>query len=474
MRVGFERPDGSHAVQSIPLEAYVARVLVGEAAPQSPPAALEALAIAIRTFAVVNRNRHNVEGFDLCDTTHCQVVRAAATQATERAATATAGLVLMRDGVPVPIYYSASCGGHTEVPSAVWPGKEDPPYLPAQPDDACGGAPEWSANISAADLTKAFKASGFRGDRLREMSVVSRDGSGRVSKLRVDGLSPDQVSGQDLRMIVGRTLGFLLVKSAAFEMERRRDRSQDVYHFDGHGYGHGVGMCVIGSVNLAARGQTAAQILKRYYPGLDIVSLGTVPQVAAARATAALTPVVAVAPPSGIAVSLPDAADAERSAIESFAARARDEIASQLGVSPPARVVIRFHSTTQSYERATGQPWFTSGALVEGELHLMPSGVLRDRGVLDRTIRRELAHVMIDESLTTRPAWIREGAALYFSGGRLESVDRDSLPRSRASCPEDVELLQPVSAGALSNAYARALACFARRVGDGRSWKDVK
>jgi stage II sporulation protein D len=477
IRVGFERPDGSHAVQTIPLETYVARVLVGEAAPQSPPAALEALAIAVRTFAIVNRNRHNADGFDVCDTTHCQVVRPASSAATERAASATAGLVLMHDGTPVPVYYSASCGGYTEVPSAVWPGKDDPSYLPAQPDDACGGAPEWAANISAADLTKAFKAAGFRGDRLRDMTVASRDASGRVSKLRVNGLSPDQISGQDLRMVVGRTLGFLLVKSAAFEMERRRsDRAQDVYHFEGHGYGHGVGMCVIGSVNLAARGQTAAQILNRYYPGLDILPLNAPPQSVAARPAAAPTPAVALAAPSGIALSLPDAGDAERTAIESLAARARDEIASQLGVTPPARVVIRVHSSPQSYEGATGQQWFTWGALVDGEVHLMPAGGLRDRGVLERTIRRELAHVMLDESLMRRPAWVREGAALYFSGGRADSADAD-VPlrqRSRAACPDDDELLQPVSAGALSNAHARALACFARQVGDGRSWKDVK
>ena len=476
MRVGFERPDGSHAIQNIQLETYVARVLAGEAAPQSPPAALEALAIAIRTFAVVNRNRHNADGFDVCDTTHCQVLRTASA-ATERAASATAGLVLMNNGAPVPVYYSASCGGFTEVPSAVWPGKEDPPYMPAQPDDACGGAPEWSTNISAGDLTRAFKAAGFRGDRLRAMSVVSRDASGRVSKLRLDGFSPEQISGQDLRMAVGRTLGFLLVKSAAFEMERRRDRSQDVYHFEGHGYGHGVGMCVIGSVNLATRGQTAAQILSRYYPGLDIVALGTPqPQVVVSRTAAAPTPAVAAAAPSGIALSLPDSGEGERSALESFAARARDEIAGQLGVTPPARIVIRVHPSMQSYERATGQPWFTSGAVVGGELHLMPSAVLRDRGVLDRTIRRELAHVMIDEPLTKRAAWVREGAAIYFSGGRPEASDDEgaSRPRSRASCPDDGELLQPVSAGALSNAHARALACFARQAGDGRSWKDVK
>src|SRR5665213_2032834 len=171
MRVGFERPDGSHNIQSIPLETYVARVLAGEAARESPPAALEALAIAIRTFAIINRNRHNADGYDVCDTTHCQVVRTA-TPATVRAAAATASLVLVRNGVPVPVYYSASCGGYTEVPSAVWPGAEDPPYLPSQPDEGCGGVPMWTAEIKAADLTRSLKAAGFRGDRLREMTIV--------------------------------------------------------------------------------------------------------------------------------------------------------------------------------------------------------------------------------------------------------------------------------------------------------------
>jgi len=299
-----------------------------------------------------------------------------------------------------------------------------------------------------------------------------------VSKLRIDGFVPDQISGQDLRMAVARTLGPLVVKSAAFEMERRRDNIRDVYHFEGHGYGHGVGMCVIGSVNLASRGQTAAQILNRYYPGLDIVSLVGTPLVAtpppAARPPAAVA--AAIAAPTGINVELPDADDGERATIETFAARARDELASQLGVSAPPRVVIRLHPSTQSFEQATGQPWFTSGSVVAGAVHLLPSAVLRDKGLLERTIRRELVHVMVDEALADRPAWVREGAALYFAGARPESTEAEPAfgPRPRPSCPEDVELLQPVSPGALSNAYSQALACFARQLRNGRSWKDVK
>src|SRR5262249_21656131 len=54
VRVGVLRPGGGYVVTEMPLEAYVARVLAGEAARDSQPAALEALAITIRTFALAN------------------------------------------------------------------------------------------------------------------------------------------------------------------------------------------------------------------------------------------------------------------------------------------------------------------------------------------------------------------------------------------------------------------------------------
>src|SRR5207248_4147254 len=227
-----------------------------------------ALAITVRTFALANRGRHRADNFDLCDQTHCQVVRAA-TAATERAAQATAGRLLLRDGAPASIFYTASCGGRTEIPSAVWPGAEDPPFLPSHEDEACRGVPEWSAELRDADLVRALRAAGFRGEHLRDARVVARSGSGRVAWIRLDGLRPDQISGQDLRVAVGRTLGWQYIKSTAFDVESR----SSVYRFSGHGSGHGVGLCVIGSVGLAARGSTAAAILSRYFPGLAISSL---------------------------------------------------------------------------------------------------------------------------------------------------------------------------------------------------------
>ena len=468
LRVGFLRASGGYTVQALPLETYVARVLAGEMVRDSQPAALEALAITVRTFALANRGRHRGDGFDLCDQTHCQVLRAA-TAGTERAANATASRVLLqRDGTPASIYFSASCGGHTEVPSAVWPGADDPPYLPARSDDACQGAPEWSATLEAEDLLRALRASGFRGDRLRDLRIASRTGSGRVATLRIDGVKPDEISGQDLRVAVGRTLGWQHIKSTAFTLHK--DGAS--YRFSGHGSGHGVGLCVIGSARLAERGQTPESILSRYFPGLAIGGrtrdgVGT----EEGRRRDGVTSV------PDVVLTLPEGDEGERAAIVRQLTQARDDIAKALGVPAPARVVVRLHAVTDDYERATGQPWFTSGAVVDGTLHLLPLAVLRERGVFDRTIRHELVHLMADAALAARPAWVREGAAIYFAGERPipREVQRPAYrPDPRASCPTDRELLQPVSVGALANAFARARACFVKQIEAGRAWRDVR
>ena len=486
LRVGLARPGGGYTITTIPLETYVARVLAGEAARESPPAALEALAITVRTYALANRSRHRADGFDVCDETHCQVLRPA-TAATERASQATAGRILLYEGTVASVYYSASCGGRTEIPSAVWPGAEDPPYLPSRRDDGCGGAPVWDAELSAADLYRALRAGGFHGDRLRNIRVASRNSSGRVARLRLEGLEPGRISGQDLRVVVGRTLGWQHIRSTAFDVARKGDR----YRFSGHGSGHGVGMCVIGSTRLAAQGRSARDILNRYYPGLTIGAISTsavtvvqgapLPPVAPIAPNRSNAPASTKAAPARsestaamapeVLLSLPDGDEGERGIIGAVTDQARLDLSRTLGLPVP-RVTIRFHPTVDSYERAADRPWFTLGAVVNGEIHLLPLTVLRDRGTLERTIRHELVHVMADAVFGGRPAWVREGAATYFSGESPVSGQRE--PQTRASCPEDAELIRPVSAGALTSAYARAHACFQRQLEQRKSWRDVR
>ena len=472
LRVGIARGNG-YDVTTVPLEPYVARVLAGEASPDSHPAALEALAIAVRTYALANLRRHRSDGFDVCDQTHCQVVRTG-TAATERAAQATAGKVLLDRGAPASLYYSASCGGRTEIPSAVWPGADDPLFLPSRADDACGGTPAWTSEMAAADLKRALEGAGFRGS-LRDVRIASHNSSGRVARLALDGLTPPAISGQDLRMAVGRTLGWQHIRSTAFELRR----VGNVYRFTGRGSGHGVGMCVIGSGRLAVQGRSATEILGRYFPGLAI---GTaVSHLAGASAPPERPSPSAPVPASSgadVLVSLPDGNEGERAAMVELAVRARDDLAKTLGLPVPSRVSLRFHPTAEAYERATGQPWFTSTVVMNGEINLLPPAVLRDRGGLERSVRHALVHVLADAILSRRRLWVREGAAVHFADPATAPTETSPLMQvsrqTPASCPEDAELEHPASIGALSTTYARARTCFVRQLLSGRSWRDVR
>jgi SpoIID/LytB domain protein len=457
LRVGIVRQGGGYAIENVALEEYVARVLGGEAARNSAPAALEALAITIRTFALANRGRHQAAGFDLCDLTHCQVL-GRPMPAMERAASATAGRVLLYRGSPAPVHYTGSCGGHTERAAIAWPGAADRAFLPAQPDDACAGEPAWSSELSVSDLMRALAGARFKGDRLRDIRIAGRQPSGRVTSLQLDGLTPDEIAATDFRTLIGRTLGWQHVRSTAFDVER----TATGFRLSGRGAGHGVGLCVIGSARRAARGESADAILAHYFPGLTVRGIG---------GTAARTN-------TDLRIVLPAAEQSERELVRALAERSRDALVARLGLDVPPRITLRFHPTVESYQRETGQPWFTAGATLDGQAHFIPLTALRARGLLERTVRHELVHILTGPALAGRPLWVIEGAASYFAD---ETTDQaaDQLGRAEALryqtgvCPVDRDLRKAASAEALRTLYGQAAACFARELKSGTSWRDV-
>ena len=289
----LERASASHTVSiklggatgritSMPLEIYVARVIAGEGEPNAPAATQQALAVAIRTFAVVNAKRHAREGFSLCDTTHCQVPRLS-TPASRQAALATAGRILTYGGVPAEVFYSASCGGRSERASDVWPNANFP-YLQSVVDDVHEDEPEWTLALTLREIQIALAQTGASG-RLTGVEIDGHTESGRVARLALPGLRPASMSGDAFRAAVGARA----LRSTAFTLER----DGDTVRFTGRGYGHGIGMCVIGAGRRARRGETVEQILGAYYSGLALVSLdGGDERMPLSRAQAPASPAV--------------------------------------------------------------------------------------------------------------------------------------------------------------------------------------
>jgi hypothetical protein len=81
------------------------------------------------------------------------------------------------------------------------------------------------------------------------------------------------VRGWDFKIIVGRVLGWNVLKSSRFDIAR----SGSNFVFRGSGFGHGLGLCQEGAHVMAARGGTYQRILEKYFPG---TSLGKGNQVA--------------------------------------------------------------------------------------------------------------------------------------------------------------------------------------------------
>ena len=441
---------------TLPLEMYVARVLAGEADPRAGDAAQQALAIAIRTYTLKNVDRHARDGYDLCDSTHCQVPRPS-TPTSRRAAMATIGQVLTWHGEIAEVFYSASCGGRSEQASEVWPGANYP-YLLSRPDDVCDDDPEWTVEFPLDEVRRVLRGAGFDGDRLQDVRVDSRTSSGRVARLRLSGLQPNVIAGDQFRLAIGAAK----LRSTAFTVEKRGDR----FRFTGRGFGHGVGMCVIGAGRRALRGETAAAIVAQYYPGLELTSLGA-SRAPATTAALATTAAKVVPRGSGIRVMVPQSSPLAASSIEEIALRAHQELARSLGTTV-LPITIRLHETLDSFRLATNRPWWVSQVAAGSAVDLAPVPVLTQRGGIQAVVRTAVAELLVAGPLAGRPAWVRVGAARYFSQPRA------APPALPTRCPSDAELQLAVSAAAQREAELRAEACFALELAKTGDWRLVR
>src|SRR2546425_13305003 len=111
-------------------------------------------------------------------------------------------------------------------------------------------------------------------------------------------------------MLVDRTLGWNVLKSTAFDLQRTGSGFRAL----GHGLGHGVGLCVTGSARLAEHGATAEEILEHYFPGTRI---------GPSSSFVTTTPIVII--------NMPVSDEGARDAIRGLTVRLRDAVSTRLG-----------------------------------------------------------------------------------------------------------------------------------------------
>jgi stage II sporulation protein D len=384
-------------VVTLPVENYVERVVASESGPGDSLESLKALAIVVRSFAL--HESHGHANYDLCDSTHCQLLHWSGSgdrRAAAHAATlATAGETLWFHDQRALAYFGKDCGGRTASPDEIWPRAKPLPYLPSQPDRFCAenGAREWASEITHSDLTAALAAHGIAQPGWQNLRVARRGPSGRAVTLQLDRT---EISAEDFLLAVGESLGWNRIPSTWFEVNRQGDR----FAFHGRGWGHGVGLCQKGAAAMAAHGRTAREILAQYFPGAE----------AADEATGRDWQSFAG---DGFVLESLDAGDA---AFLPALNRARAEASERSGLHADAPFTVRVFASTPEFRQATLAPGWVA-AFTEGNwIGTQPLRTLESRQLLADTMRHEFLHALVERDAGPKaPLWLHEGLVEVWS-----------------------------------------------------------
>jgi stage II sporulation protein D len=173
-------------VRKVALETYVRGVVSAEVSPSWPLAALEAQAVASRTYALTAHA--GASKFDVYADTRSQVYRgvAAQTPQTDAAVAATAGQIVTYGGRPAITYFFASSGGRTENVENAFLGSEPQPWLRGVVDQyERGDGHTWKTTLSFA--AAAAKLRGLVRGSFKGIEVIKRGYSPRIVQAYVLG-----------------------------------------------------------------------------------------------------------------------------------------------------------------------------------------------------------------------------------------------------------------------------------------------
>lgn len=312
------------AINILSLESYIKGVLPREVYPSWPEESLKSAAIIARTFAVHSlAKKHNLYGFDVCNTTCCQVFGGNGSNeypTTNAAVDATRNIVVAYGEDVALTVYTSSCGDYTESAQGAWGGDESRyPYLTSvytpfeTPEDYPNGV--WSVTLSPSEILNYINSSTSYSGKLRGNIIsieceYSDTGYARKMTIKDDNGNILEVNtSNNVRNVLFKYLNsarFTLtphffeenstvtvltgkgeekreaIKYGAYVLRAGNPEPVPLYEnyiplsytFEGIGFGHGVGLSQFGAMTLAKSGKLHDEILVTYFPGTYLTTLG--------------------------------------------------------------------------------------------------------------------------------------------------------------------------------------------------------
>lgn len=277
--------------------------------------ALKAQAVCARNYALSSLNKHGTYGFDICTSTDCQVYSAvnAETESTIKAGKETEEKYLLYNGYLAETLFFSCSGGYTANAKYVW--GNEVPYLKGvedpyeSPDDATRY--NWSKTYTCDEIKQRLDSLDINIGDITDITTVCDEKSGYVYEITILGtngshtykrektrtwmgwdklysqrytVTPILNKDSQLHAITSKGTKVIneyfaigkdgQIEQAQFPPVIKSSKSttssqNDVYafRFEGHGWGHGVGMSQYGAKAMAELGFDYKEILEFYYNG---------------------------------------------------------------------------------------------------------------------------------------------------------------------------------------------------------------
>ena len=245
-----------------PFQEYIAGVVEAESGTNAELEYYKNQAVICRTYALKAWDKHKKDGFNLCDGVHCQAYKGkgAADDKIAKAVKKTKDLVIVdKNDHLISALYSANCGGQTNNSEDVW--FSEVSYLRSRKDEYCTDQRQafWDKTIDV----KVFKKF-LNGNNIILPGTMAAES---FAFNQPERLKYYEINNQEIKLTTIRY--GLHLRSTFFNIIPDGNQLK----LQGRGYGHGVGMCQEGAMNMAKKGKKYDEIIKYYYKGVKIKPL---------------------------------------------------------------------------------------------------------------------------------------------------------------------------------------------------------
>ncbi len=242
-----------------PFNDYLAGVVEAESGTKAESEYYKTQAIICRTYALQKWGKHKKDGFNLCDGVHCQAYKGLQTENSliRKSVKKTKKLVILdKDNRLVEALFSANCGGQTNNSEMVW--SSVIPYLRSVKDLNCidQRLAKWEKTIPVSRFISFLNSKGLS---VPDTFPPERFKFKQPKRVKYYTINNQKIKLTSIRFGLG-------LRSTFFDIEAKDNKLV----FYGRGYGHGVGMCQEGAMNMAKKGKKYDEIIKFYYTGVKI------------------------------------------------------------------------------------------------------------------------------------------------------------------------------------------------------------